>query len=55
MFIPDPDLDFLHIPGSGVKKGTGSRIRVRNTAFWVDFQEKNPSHRRTILVQNYSY
>jgi hypothetical protein len=27
---PDPDLDFLPIPDSGVKKGTGSRIR--NTA-----------------------
>ncbi len=34
MFIPDPDLDFFTHPGSpdaGVKKGTGSRIRIRNT------------------------
>jgi hypothetical protein len=39
MFIPDPDqdLDFLPIPdsdpGSRGQKGTGSRIRIRNTAF----------------------
>jgi hypothetical protein len=26
------DLDFLPIPDLGVKKGTGSRIRIRNTA-----------------------
>jgi hypothetical protein len=34
MFIPDPDLDFLPIPdpGSRGQKGTGSRIRIRNTA-----------------------
>jgi hypothetical protein len=33
MFIPDPDPDFLPIPipDPGVKKGTGSRIRSRNT------------------------
>jgi hypothetical protein len=31
----DPDLDFLPIPdpGSRGQKGTGSRIRVRNTAY----------------------
>jgi hypothetical protein len=32
--IPDPDPDFLPIPDPGVKKGqkgTGSRIRIRNT------------------------
>jgi hypothetical protein len=28
MFIPDPDLDFI----SRGQKGTGSRIRTRNTA-----------------------
>ncbi len=33
MFIPDPDPDFLPIPdpGSRGQKGTGSRIRIRNT------------------------
>jgi hypothetical protein len=37
IFIPDPDpdpnLDFLHIldPGSRGQKGTGSRVRIRNT------------------------
>jgi hypothetical protein len=33
MLIPDPDLDFLPIPnpGSRGQKGTGSRIRIRNT------------------------
>jgi hypothetical protein len=32
--IPDPDADFLPIPdpGSRGQKGTGSRIRIRNTA-----------------------
>ncbi len=31
--IPDPDLDFLPIPDPGTRgqKGTGSRIRIRNT------------------------
>jgi hypothetical protein len=29
MLIPDPDLDFLSIPDPEVKKGTGSRIRIR--------------------------
>jgi hypothetical protein len=31
--IPDPDADFLPIPdpGSRGQKGTGSRIRIRNT------------------------
>jgi hypothetical protein len=31
MFIPDPDLDFFTYPGSRGQKGTGSRIRIRNT------------------------
>ncbi len=33
MFIPDPDPDFLPIPDpvSRGQKGTGSRIRIRNT------------------------
>ncbi len=31
LFIPDPDPDFLPIPDPGVKKGTGSRIWIRNT------------------------
>jgi hypothetical protein len=33
MFFLDPDLDFLPIPdhGSRGQKGTGSRIRIRNT------------------------
>ncbi len=35
-FIPDPNPDFLPIPdpASRGKKGTGSRIRIRNTDFW---------------------
>jgi hypothetical protein len=34
MFISEPDLDFLPIPDLGYKsqKGTGTRIRIRNTA-----------------------
>ncbi len=34
MFIPDPKLDFLPIPDPGFtgQNGTGSRIRIRNTA-----------------------
>jgi hypothetical protein len=34
MFLPDPDSDFLPIPdpGSRGQKGTGSRIRIHNTA-----------------------
>jgi hypothetical protein len=40
MFIPDPDLDFLPIPDTGVKKGIGSRNRIRNTA--VKFVENYP-------------
>jgi hypothetical protein len=28
---PEPDPDFLPIPDPGDKKGTGSRIRIRNT------------------------
>jgi hypothetical protein len=31
MFIPDPDLDILPIPDPGGQKGTGSRIRIRNS------------------------
>jgi hypothetical protein len=31
LFIPDTDPGFLTIPDPGVKKGTGSRIRIRNT------------------------
>ncbi len=36
MFIPDPDPYFLPIldPGSRGQKGTGSRIRIRNTAYY---------------------
>jgi hypothetical protein len=35
LFIPDPDPDYLPIPDSGSRgeKGTGSRIRIRNTEF----------------------
>jgi hypothetical protein len=38
--IPDPDADSLPIPdpGSRGKKGTGSRIRIRNT----DFRKLDP-------------
>jgi hypothetical protein len=38
MFIPDPDLDFLPIPdpGSRGQKGTGSRIRIRNTGKMIE-------------------
>jgi hypothetical protein len=52
MFIPDPDIDFLSIPkpGSRGQKGTGSRIRIRNTASnnkttyfpGMDVEETNP-------------
>jgi hypothetical protein len=37
--IPDPDADFLPIPDPGSKgqKGTGSRIRIRNTAFFMEY------------------
>ncbi len=33
LFIPDPDSDYLPFPepGSRGQKGTGSRIRIRNT------------------------
>jgi hypothetical protein len=31
LFIPDPDPDFVTHPGSRCQKGTGSRIRIRNT------------------------
>ncbi len=33
LFIPDLDPDFLPVPDPGTKgqKGTGSRIRIRNT------------------------
>ncbi len=36
LFIPDPDPDFLSIPDpvSRGQKGTGSRIRIRNTGFF---------------------
>ncbi len=35
MFIPDPDVDFFFpYLGSRGKKGTGSRVRIRNTAYW---------------------
>ncbi len=38
--IPDPDADFLPIPDPdpGVKKGTGSRIRIRNTGSTPNYQ-----------------
>ncbi len=34
LLVPDPDPDFLPIPDSGSRgqKGTGSRVRIRNTA-----------------------
>ncbi len=31
LWIPDPDFFPSRIPDSGVKKSTGSRIRIRNT------------------------
>jgi hypothetical protein len=36
--IPDPDADFLPIPDprSRGQKGTGSRIRIRNTEFYFE-------------------
>ncbi len=47
--IPDPDADFLPIPdpGSRGQKGTGSRIRIRNTALFsllmsLTFSKPNP-------------
>ena len=41
--IPDPDADFLPIPdpGSRGQKGTGSRIRIRNTGHHSD---ADPQH-----------
>jgi hypothetical protein len=33
LFIRDPDPDFITHSGSGGKKGTGSRIRIRNTVY----------------------
>jgi hypothetical protein len=40
--ILDPDPDFLPIsePGSRGQKGTGSRIRIRNNAFFFKFHLK---------------
>ncbi len=37
LFIPDPDPDFFTHPGSRIQesKGTGSRIRIRNTDAYV--------------------
>ncbi len=39
LFIPDPEPELLPIrdPGSWGQKGTGSRIRIRNTVFVKDF------------------
>ncbi len=39
MIVPDPDFDFYssRIPVPGVLKGTGSRIRIRNTVFFCLF------------------
>jgi hypothetical protein len=36
LFIPDPDPGFGYLthPGSRGQKGTGSRIRIRNTGFF---------------------
>ncbi len=53
--IPDPDADFLPIPdpGSRGQKGTGSRIRIRNTDFSVAghvHQEVGPEERRACQV-----
>jgi hypothetical protein len=43
LFIPDPDADFLPIPdpGSRGQKGTGSRIRIRNTGLRGTKNAKN--------------
>jgi hypothetical protein len=43
--IPDPDPDFYSswIPDPGVKKGTGSRIRIRNTGLAVIQLVMNPA------------
>jgi hypothetical protein len=35
MYIPDPDLDFFTHPELRGQKGTGSRIRIRNTVVIV--------------------
>ncbi len=47
LFIPDPDPDFLPIPdpGSRGQKGTGSRIRIRNTLLWIPYPAKWRLHR----------
>jgi hypothetical protein len=53
IWIPKPDPDFLPIPdpGSRGQKGTGSRIRIRNTAFqeWTWTRMESPP-----LIENSS-
>jgi hypothetical protein len=48
MFIPDPELDFLPIPDPGFRaqKGTGSRIRIRNTGLIMQnfYKQKKIMH-----------
>ncbi len=40
--IPDPDADIIPSPdpGSSGQKGTGSRIRIRNTVYYRKWREK---------------
>ncbi len=46
MFFPDSDLDYVPIPDTGFRgqKGTGSRIRIRNTVFvrWCRYSKEVP-------------
>jgi hypothetical protein len=53
LFIPDPDPDFFTHPASRGQKGTGSRIRIRNTAKQKKKSSicnpENPDPPRTII------
>jgi hypothetical protein len=51
--IPDPDRDFL-LTLDPIKKDTGSRIRIRNTAI-VQFQERDILHFALIQSQMRDY
>jgi hypothetical protein len=56
--VPDPDADFLPIPdpGSRGQKGTGSRIRIRNTDCRYIFQSsKIVSHKKVTEQQNQGF
>jgi hypothetical protein len=45
MSFPDPDLDFFTHPGCIGQKGTGSRIRIRNTVFLKTYRTRKSKPR----------